>query len=212
MSDWSDLFRRMPLVAILRGLTPETAVEVGDRLVERGFTVLEVPLNSPDPLESIARLAKRHGDQAIVGAGTVLSAADVAPIADAGGTLVVMPHSDPAVIAEAKHLGLVCVPGVATPTEAFAALAAGADLLKLFPAELLSPDVVKAWRAVLPDDAALVPVGGITPDAMAAYWAAGAAGFGLGSALYRPSYTANEVGSRAEGFIKAFRRLPPRTG
>ena len=211
MNDWSDHFHRMPLVAILRGLAPENAVEVGDRLIERGFTTLEVPLNSPDPLESIARLAQRHGDQALVGAGTVLSADDVAPIADAGGTLVVMPHSDPAIIAQAKRLGLVCAPGVATPTEAFAALAAGADLLKLFPAEMLTPAVVKAWRAVLPDDTALVPVGGIAPETMAAYWEAGAAGFGLGSALYRPPFTADEVGSRAQSFVDAFRRLPPRT-
>lgn len=210
MSDWQTLFNRMPLVAILRGLAPENAVEIGDRLVEAGFTTLEVPLNSPDPLESIARLAKRHGQQALVGAGTVLSAADVAPIAEAGGTLVVMPHSDARVIAEVKRLGLLCAPGVATPTEAFAALAAGADLLKLFPAELLAPPVVKAWRAVLPDDAPLVPVGGIAPASMAAYWEAGVAGFGLGSALYRPGDTADEVASRAEGFVTAFRRLPSR--
>ena len=210
MSDWQTLFNRMPLVAILRGLAPENAVEIGDRLVEAGFTTLEVPLNSPDPLESIARLAKRHGQHALVGAGTVLSAADVTPIAEAGGTLVVMPHSDAKVIAEAKRLGLVCAPGVATPTEAFAALGAGADLLKLFPAELLAPPVVKAWRAVLPDDAPLVPVGGIAPASMAAYWEAGVSGFGLGSALYRPRDTADAVASKAESFVAAFRRLPPR--
>lgn len=210
MNDWQVLFQRMPLVAILRGLLPENAVEVGDRLVEAGFTILEVPLNSPDPLESIARLANRLGDKAVVGAGTVLSARDVGPIAEAGGTLVVMPHSDPEVIAEAKRLGLVCAPGVATPTEAFSALAAGADLLKMFPAEMLGPPVLKAWRAVLPDAAALVPVGGIAPESMTAYWQAGAAGFGLGSALFHPSYTPDEVASRAQGFIAAYRRLPSR--
>ncbi len=207
MSDWQSLFNRMPLVAILRGLLPENAVEIGDRLVEAGFTTLEVPLNSPDPLESIARLANRLGSKAVVGAGTVLSAKDVAPIAEAGGTLVVMPNSNPEVITEAKRLGLVCAPGVATPTEAFSALAAGADLLKLFPAEMLPPPVLKAWRAVLPETAGMVPVGGITPESMAAYWQAGAAGFGLGSALFHPTYTADEVSSRAQAFVAAFGRL-----
>lgn len=210
MTDWQDFFHRMPLVAILRGLVPEDAVEIGDRLVESGFTTIEVPLNSPDPIESIARLARRHGDSAIIGAGTVLSPNDVAPIADAGGTLVVMPHSDPEVIAEAKRLGMVCAPGVATPTEAFAARAAGADLLKLFPAEQIAPPIVKAWRAVLPDEVPLVPVGGITPDTMAGYWQAGAAGFGLGSALFKPGMTADEVASRARDFVAAFGRLPAR--
>ena len=210
MTEWQEFFHRMPLVAILRGLVPEQAVEIGDRLVECGFTTIEVPLNSPDPIESIARLARRHGDNAIIGAGTVLSPDDVAPIADAGGTLVVMPHSDPAVIAEAKRLGMVCAPGVATPTEAFAARAAGADLLKLFPAEQIAPPIVKAWRAVLPDEVPLVPVGGITPDTMAGYWQAGAAGFGLGSALFKPGMTADEVASRARDFVAAFGRLPAR--
>ncbi len=210
MTGWHDLFGRMPLVAILRGLTPEAAVDVGDRLVESGFTTIEVPLSSPDPIESIARLARHLGRDAIIGAGTVLSAADVASVADAGGTLIVMPHSDPAVIAEAKRLGLVAAPGVATPTEAFAARAAGADLLKLFPAELLQPAIVKAWKAVLPEETMLVPVGGITPGSMAAYWQAGAAGFGLGSALFKPGMTADEVASHARDFVAAFRRLPER--
>ena len=210
MTGWHDLFNRMPLVAILRGLTPEAAVDVGDRLVESGFTTIEVPLNSPDPIESIARLARHLGRDAIIGAGTVLSPADVASVADAGGTLIVMPHSDPAVIAEAKRLGLVAAPGVATPTEAFAARAAGADLLKLFPAELLQPAIVKAWKAVLPEETMLVPVGGITPGSMAAYWQAGAAGFGLGSALFKPGMTADEVASHARDFVAAFRRLPER--
>ena len=211
MKNWRTLFDRMPLVAILRGLLPENAVEIGDRLVDSGFTTLEVPLNSPDPLESIARLASRFGDKAVIGAGTVLSAADVAPIAEAGGTLVVMPHANPEIIAEAKRLGMICAPGVATPTEAFSALAAGADLLKLFPAEMLSPPVAKAWRAVLPDAAALVPVGGIAPESMAAYWQAGVAGFGLGSALFHPTFTADEVDSRAKASVAAFQRLPPRS-
>lgn len=210
MSDWRSLFDRMPLVGILRGLLPENAVEIGDRLVDSGFTILEVPLNSPDPLESIARLSNRLEGKAVVGAGTVLSARDVAPIADAGGTLVVMPHSDPEIIAEAKRLGLVCAPGVATLNEAFSALAAGADLLKLFPAEMLGPPVLKAWRAVLPDEAGLVPVGGITPEGMAPYWQAGATGFGLGSALFHPIYTPDEVASRAEAFVSAYRRLSSR--
>lgn len=194
----------LPLVAILRGLRPDESVEVGEVLVEAGFRLIEVPLNSPDPFTSIRRLAERFGEQALIGAGTVLSASDVGRLRDAGGALCVMPHGDVAVIREAKRQNLVCVPGVATPTEAFAALDAGADGLKLFPAEMLPPAVVKAWLAVLPKGTRLYPVGGITPESMAAYRAAGVAGFGLGSALYKAGLSAAEVGVNARAFAAAW--------
>ena len=163
-----------------------------------------MPLNSPEPLASIKRLADGLGERALIGAGTVLEPAEVQQVAAAGGRLIVMPHGDPKVIAAARSAGLVCIPGVATPTEAFAALAAGADALKLFPAEALPPAVVKAWRAVLPAAVWLLPVGGVTPTAIAPYLAAGASGFGLGSALYRPGMSAAEVGERARAFQSAY--------
>jgi 2-dehydro-3-deoxyphosphogalactonate aldolase len=199
----------LPLIAILRGLAPERAEEVGAALVEAGFRALEVPLNSPRPLASIARLARAFGGAALVGAGTVLDADDAPRVADAGGRLLVMPHSDARVIAAAKRCGLLCVPGVATPSEAFAALAAGADALKMFPAEALPPPVVKAWRAVLPE-VWLLPVGGITPARMAPYLQAGASGFGLGSALFRPALETATIATNARTFADAFRQIPPR--
>ena len=195
----------LPLIAILRGIRPEEAPAVGAVLVEACFRVLEVPLNSPDPLRSIAALAARFGHRALVGAGTVLQMAQVAEVAAAGGRLIVMPHADAGLIRAAKAAGLYCVPGVATPTEAFAALAAGADALKLFPAELLTPPVLKALRAVLPRDLKLLPVGSITPSNLAAYVAAGANGFGLGSALYRPGATPQHVAANAQAFADAWR-------
>ena len=198
---------RLPLVAILRGVTPEEAVPVGRALVEAGFAIVEVPLNSPRPLESIRLLARELGEDVLVGAGTVTTVAQVAEVAWAGGRIVVMPHGDPAVVRVAKAAGLVCTPGIATPTEAFAALEAGADALKLFPAELLSPAVLRAMRSVLPAGTRLLPVGGITPEGMGAYVAAGAAGFGLGSALYRPGDAAEAVGERAAAFVAAWRAL-----
>ena len=193
----------LPLIAILRGVRPDEAVAIGGALVETRFRAIEVPLNSPEPLESIAALAKSFGQRALIGAGTVLDPADVPRIAEAGGRLVVMPHVDPSIIRAAKARNLLCVPGVATPTEALAALAAGADALKLFPAEALPPPVVKAWRAVLPKETWLLPVGGITPERMPAYLSAGANGFGLGSALYQPGLAAAEVAVRAKAFARA---------
>jgi 2-dehydro-3-deoxyphosphogalactonate aldolase len=195
---------RLPLVAILRGLPPADAVPVALALYEAGLRLIEVPMNSPEPLRSVAAIRAALAPDAIVGAGTVLDVTTVAALQHAGGELVVMPHADVAVIHAAKAAGLLCVPGVTTPTEAFAALHAGADALKLFPAELVSPAAVKAMRAVLPADVRLLPVGGITPGAMAAYRAAGAAGFGLGSALYRPGDGAQAVRTNALAFVQAW--------
>lgn len=203
----NDYLSPLPLVAILRGLTPDEALPVGQALVDAGFRIIEVPLNSPDACESIRRLARAFGATVLIGAGTVLSVEAVAEVAAAGGRLIVMPHADTAVIRAARAAGLACAPGVATPTEAFAALAAGADALKLFPAEQLGPAVLKAWRAVLPAGVPCLPVGGITPDNMAPWRAAGANGFGLGSALYRPGQDPAEVGAQARAFAEAWRGL-----
>ncbi|MFG1462780.1 2-dehydro-3-deoxy-6-phosphogalactonate aldolase [Xanthobacter sp. DSM 24535] len=197
---------RCPLVAILRGLKPDEAEDVGAALVAAGITIIEVPLNSPDPLRSIALLAERFGDSALIGAGTVMTPAAVTDVARAGGRLIVMPHSDPEVIRAAKAAGLACTPGVATPTEAFAALKAGADALKLFPAEGLPPQVLKAWRAVMPG-VTLLPVGGIDATNMAAYRAAGADGFGLGSALYKPGKAVDAIAADAAALVAAARAV-----
>lgn len=197
----------LPLVAILRGLAPGDAVATGRAIVAAGFRVLEVPLNSPQPFDSIALLAEALGANVLAGAGTVMTPAQVDAVAHAGGRLIVMPHADTAVIRAAKAAGLLCVPGVATPTEAFAALAAGADGLKLFPAEQFSPAVLKAWRAVLPREVPVLPVGGIAPDTMAPWIAAGAAGFGIGSALYAPGRTLDDTAQRARAFAQAWESL-----
>lgn len=199
--------QQLPLVAILRGVKPEEVEAIADALYAEGFRVIEVPLNSPNALDSIGRLARRMPADAVVGAGTVLSLQAVADVEAAGGKVIVMPHADVAVIREAKARGLFCVPGAATPTEAFAAVNAGADAVKLFPAELITPTIVKAMRAVLPKDLRLLPVGGIAPDNMGPYVKAGATGFGLGSALYSPGLSAAEVALRARAFVQAWRAL-----
>jgi 2-dehydro-3-deoxyphosphogalactonate aldolase len=199
-----DALAALPLIAILRGLTPDEALPVGQALAEAGFRIIEVPLNSPQPLRSIETLARALGDRCLIGAGTVMSAAQVTDVAQAGGRLIVMPHGDAQVIRAAKAQGLWCAPGIATPTEGFAALAAGADALKLFPAELLTPPVVKALRAVFPPQVPFLPVGGITPQNLAAYSAAGASGFGLGSALYKPGMTSQQVAVQARAFVAAW--------
>jgi len=205
MSDLDNALDHLPLVAILRGLQPTRAIEIGEMLVETGFRVIEVPLNSPEPLQSIESLADHLGDRAIIGAGTVLQPTDISDVASAGGRLIVMPHADPALIRQVDHLGLFCVPGVATPTEAFAALKAGADALKMFPAEAMPPAVVKAWRAVIRPPVRLLPVGGITPHSMAAYFDAGASGFGLGSALFKPDLSLSTLAANAEAFVDAIK-------
>jgi 2-dehydro-3-deoxyphosphogalactonate aldolase len=193
------------LIAILRGIRPDEVAAVGLALYKAGFRVIEVPLNSPQPFESIRILRSALAADCVVGAGTVLSTAQVAEVKNAGGEIIVMPHSDAKVITAAKQAAMACAPGVATLTEAFAALAAGADVLKMFPAEQLGPVVLKAWRAVIPSDIALIPVGGITPVNMAPFVAAGASGFGLGSALYKPGLSAIQVGQNADEFIAAWR-------
>lgn len=200
LKPWLDA---CPLVAILRGVTPDAVEGIAEALLSAGFRIIEVPLNSPEPIESIRRLAARFGDDALIGAGTVIDPAATADIAEAGGRLIVMPHAGAGVVRAAKARDLIAVPGFATPGEAFAMLEAGADALKLFPAEGSPPVVLKAMRAVLPKDVPVLPVGGISPEKMAAYFEAGANGFGLGSALYKPGMTAAEVGERAQGFITA---------
>ena len=203
---FDEAFARFPLVAILRGVRPDEVEAIAEELVAAGFTILEVPRNSPDPLNSIARLSRSLAGRAVVGAGTVLRVADVAAVAQAGGTLIIAPNADTRVIAAAADAGMVALPGIATPTEAFAALEAGAAALKLFPAEHATPTVLKAMRAVLPADARVLPVGGITPTNMEPWLAAGAAGFGLGSALYKPGMTAASVGEQARAFAAAIGR------
>jgi 2-dehydro-3-deoxyphosphogalactonate aldolase len=195
--------RQCPLIAILRGVKPDEVLAVADALERQGIAIVEVPLNSPQPMESIARLARAYGDRLLIGAGTVMSAAQVAEIAAAGGKLIVTPHADPAVTRAAKQHGLLAVPGFFTPAEAFAMLGAGADGLKLFPAEAASPAVLRALRAVLPAGTAVMPVGGIDASNMAAWQAAGAAGFGIGSAIYKPGDSPETVAAKAHGLVSA---------
>jgi len=200
-------FAACPLVAILRGLTPAEAEGVGDALVDAGFTLLEVPLNSPDPLVSIAAMAKRYAGRAMVGAGTVLTPEAVAQVAEAGGELIISPNTNTDVIRASVARGLVSLPGYYTPSEGFAALAAGAHALKLFPADGASPAFLKAQRAVLPKATRVLAVGGISPDTMAPWRAAGADGFGLGSNLYRAGKSVADVARDAAAFVTAAKDL-----
>jgi 2-dehydro-3-deoxyphosphogalactonate aldolase len=207
MNQFRARLREMPLIAILRGLTPGEAEAVGAALIDAGMTILEVPLNSPEPFSSIERMARRFAGQAVIGAGTVTNPDDAGRVRDAGGSLVVMPHADAKIVSRAKSLGLACVPGFATATEAFAMIAAGADALKLFPAEGASPAVLKAMLAVFPRDTPIIPVGDIQPSNLEGWWRAGAGGFGLGSALYRPGDGPARVGERARALTSAMKAL-----
>jgi 2-dehydro-3-deoxyphosphogalactonate aldolase len=197
----------LPLFAILRGVRPQEAVDIGVCLVEAGFRLIEVPLNSPDPFSSITALRKALPAEVLVGAGTVLELLQVEKLHDCNAELAVMPHADSTLIRAAKATGLICVPGVATPTEAFVALAAGADALKLYPAELVTPAVLKSMGAVLPKGCRLLPVGGIKPESLKPYVDAGATGFGLGSALYKPGMTVEQVAKTAHQFVAAWRDI-----
>lgn len=206
MSLWSKI-ADLPLVAILRGLRPEDAEATGAALIDAGFRAIEVPLNSPDPFTSIARLVQRFGNRAVIGAGTVLTVGDVERLAETGAKLMVSPNTDPAVIVAAKAAGLYALPGFFTATEAFAALHAGVDGLKLFPAETTTPAHVKALKAVLPPEVPVFAVGGVTPETMTPWIDAGAQGFGLGSALFKPGMAPGAVGDKARAFAAAWAAL-----
>jgi 2-dehydro-3-deoxyphosphogalactonate aldolase len=197
----------LPLIAILRGVRPEEVLDIAQALVDAGIRIIEVPLNSPDPLSSIEKLATHFGDQVLTGAGTVLDTTSVHDVKAAGGRVIVMPHADADIVREACAQGMFALPGFATPTEAFSMLAAGAHGIKLFPAEAAPPAVLKAMRAVLPQRTPVIPVGGISPDKMASYWQAGASGFGLGSALYKAGMHANEVAENAARFKAGMQTL-----
>ena len=205
MSTLDDALSACPLIAILRGITPDEALAIGDALYEAGIRAIEVPLNSPEPLKSIEKLASQFGGNALIGAGTVMTPDDVIEVRDAGGELIVMPHSDAEIIDEAKAEGLICLPGVATPTEGFSALTNGADGLKMFPGEAMPPKIVKAWRAVFPEAIKLMPVGGVSVDNIPEYLTAGASGFGIGTSLYAPGRAASDVKARAEALVAACR-------
>jgi len=205
LESFRTFFQACPLIAIIRGVEPEEVEGIGDVLVKAGIRIIEVPLNSPRPLDSISRLARRLEGRALVGAGTVLRIEEVADVAAAGGGIIVSPSTNPKVIEATLRAGLVSAPGYFTPSEAFTALEAGAQVLKLFPAEAAPPAVVKAQRAVLPRSVPLVVVGGVSPDKMAAYRAAGADGFGLGSGLYKPGQRADEVAGQAAAFVAGLR-------
>lgn len=199
-------FGACPLVGIIRGVTPAEAKAIGRALYDGGIRIVEVPLNSPDPFASIAAIAAELGDDALVGAGTVLDPADVAKVKAAGGGIVVSPNTSPAVIRASVEAGLVSCPGFFTPSEAFAALDSGANALKLFPAEAASPKVVKAMRAVIPETVPLLIVGGVTPDSVGRWLDAGADGFGLGSALYKPGQSPEATLQKARAFVAAVKR------
>ena len=209
MTSVRALLARPGLIAILRGITPDEADFVGATLIDAGFKIIEIPLNSPRPLASIEKLARTLGGAALIGAGTVLRLEDVDAVHSAGGRLIVMPHADDVLIRHAKAIDLACIPGFATPTEAFRAIAAGADALKLFPAEGSSPSVLQALRAVLPRDLPLIPVGGIDETHFEAWLHAGAAGFGIGSALYRPRIKLAELRDRAQKLVRTLQALAP---
>ena len=203
MATFFSVIEKHPLIAILRGVKPTEVVDVAEILIEKDFKIIEIPLNSPDPIRSIELLTHYFENHAIIGAGTVLDEASIRSIAEAGAKLVVMPNGNGIVVKAAKDRGLLAIPGIATPTEAFAMIEAGADALKLFPAEGIPPSVLKAMKAVLPSTVPILPVGGITPEKMNDYLKAGAIGFGLGSALYKPGMTLRDIRKNAEAFNQA---------
>jgi 2-dehydro-3-deoxyphosphogalactonate aldolase len=202
---FDQYFNQCPLVAIIRGVTPSEAADIGRALFDGGIRIVEVPLNSPDPFSSIRAIADALGDTALVGAGTVIDPADVARVKEAGGRIVVSPNMSPAVIRATVEAGLVSSPGIFTPSEAFAALESGAHVIKLFPAEAASPKVVKSLRAVLPKDILLLVVGGVTPESVGGWLEAGADGFGLGGGLYKPGQSAGETLARARAYVEALK-------
>ena len=204
-SDMKAWMSRCPIIAILRGIKPGEAESIGSALEEAGVTIVEVPLNSPDPFDSIATLAHVFGDRMVIGAGTLTDPAQVAQVASAGGRLIVTPHAELSIVRAAKEAGLFAVPGFFNPTEAFALLKAGADAIKLFPAEALGPPMLKALKAVLPKDALVVPVGGIDRESIARWTAAGADGFGAASSIYKPGDDANTVKVKAKLLLDAVR-------
>jgi 2-dehydro-3-deoxyphosphogalactonate aldolase len=204
--NFTDAFRQMPVIAILRGVMPSEAAAIAEAVLESGIRVIEIPLNSPDPLTSIKHVAEELAGRAVVGAGTVLSEAEVDRVADVGGRLIVSPNMDPQVIRKTKAHGLVSAPGVMTPSEAFAALAADADTLKLFPGEFFSLPSIRSMAAVLPKTSVLVLVGGVTPDMIGDFCGSPVAGFGVGSSIYKPGLTAADVKVRANRFADAIRR------
>ncbi len=207
MNKFDEWVGRLPLIAILRGVQPREVEAVGDALVGAGFGMIEVPMNSPEPFESIEILSRKFAPDMIIGAGTVFTTTQIDQVQQAGGNLIVMPHGDLELVSYAKKLGLTCIPGASTPTEAFSVLNAGADGVKIFPAEAIPPKVLKAWRAVMPTETyRLFPVGGISPETLGGYLKAGATGFGLGSALYRPGASPEETRAAAEAFIRAYRK------
>lgn len=207
MMDFVAGFSKNPLIAILRGLEVKNALAVADVLAEAGFKIIEVPLNSPEPFISIAKIAEQHAGKALIGAGTVTTPAQVSAVAEAGGRIIVSPNMNPDVGHAAKAKGLFWCPGVMTPSEAFKALELGASALKFFPAEMVPPKAIAALRAVLPPEALIAVVGGIAPDNMAAYHSAGANGFGLGSALFKPEYALDDIRARARAFAAAWKEL-----
>jgi 2-dehydro-3-deoxyphosphogalactonate aldolase len=200
----NDALNSCGIIAILRGITPDEVTSVGDALYAAGIRIVEVPLNSPDPFMSIAKLAKHFGTRMVVGAGTVLSVQDVNQVKETGGTISVSPDCNPETIARALALGLDPLPGVFTPTEAFTAIRAGAQHLKLFPAEVASPQTVKAWRAVLPKHIQVHAVGGVTPSNMSEWLACGVSGFGIGSSLYKQGMNLSAVSQSATTLVKAW--------
>jgi 2-dehydro-3-deoxyphosphogalactonate aldolase len=201
---WQDALKTLPLVAIVRGIRPDESVEIGEALYEAGFQIVEVPLNSPSPFSSIGQLARALGSRMIVGAGTVLNIEAVQGVADSGGQIVISPNANSAVIKKSVELGLISFPAFFTPTEAFSAIEAGCHALKLFPAELAGPQGLKAMKAVLPKDMPVFPVGGIEPGNMLPYLTAGAAGFGIGSSVFKPGDTAETVFGKARAFVHAW--------